>query len=190
MSISFRSNLISSSTKKINLQNGTRIVGDIDGNVFTSGRVGQTVTVRYDTKSSWSVPVSSNTIVTAMNVTITPKYNTSKILLTYVISYETTNNCVWRLGKNGTEFVRNTTDGSRWSGFAVGMYDGDVDTTPASETFLFVDSPATTSAITYNLMIGSAGASASTLQMNRPYNSAGADAREAAISYVIAQEIY
>lgn len=194
MSISFSSaaggGTISSSSGIITLGNGTTMTGADAGSIRNSGRVIQTVHSRYDTKTTWSVPVNTNTIVTDMNITITPRYATSRILLTYMLSFECHHDTVWRLGRNNVEIVRNNTDTGRWSGWAVGQYEGnDNSSTPFTTAFMYVDSPNTTAATTYNLMISSGGASAFTLYMNRTVSSTGQDSYEVAISNVTAQEI-
>lgn len=194
MSITFYSDstggTIQSSNGNIILDNGTTLTGTDVGSLRNTGRVVQTVYLRYDTKTTWSIPVSANTIVTDMNITITPRYATSRILLCYMLSYEAHWDSVWRLGRNNVEIVRNSTDGNRWSGWANTQYDyGDNSSTPLTSYYMYVDSPGTTAATTYNLMIGGSGASAYTLYMNRTVSSAGQDSYEVGISNVIAQEI-
>ena len=196
MSISFQSNATFGSIKSsdgITLKSGSTLSAPTNGSgrIFNvDGTVVQTVSLRYDTKSSWSYPAGpTNVIVSDLNITITPKYATSKILLTYMLSYETQYNSVFRLGRNGTEFLRNSTDGNRWSGFANPGYEPDTASTPMTNTFMYMDYFPTLSSITYNLIVSSSDSGNGILYMNRAYSSAGANDYEVGISYVIAQEI-
>ena len=108
------------------------------------------------------------------------------------MSFEVHHDTVLRLFRviNGatTEVARNG-DGNYWSGFAYPGYDADNGSTPRTNHYIYIDSPNTTSAITYRLMIQSGGIGATTFYLNRPINSTGAANYENAISQCILTEI-
>lgn len=176
------------------IQSQTQIRGEDYASVLPYGLTGsgiivQTNYLRYDQRTTWSAPVSGNTVVSDLNITITPKFATSRILLTYMLSFEMNHNTIFRLARQGVEIGRNINDSNRWSGWAIAGYDADTDSTPRTNYYVYIDSPATTSPITYNLWVGSSGATAYTLYMNRNVGNLGSDTRETAISFVMAQEI-
>lgn len=161
-----------------------------DSNLMNSGAIVQTVYKKVDNMSAWTAPVSSNTIVSDMNISITPKYSTSKILITFMVSFEMHQDTVFRLGRNNVEIVRNNTDGNFWSGWVHPGYDQDTASTPRTNYYIWVDSPATTALTTYNLLISSSNnVTAYTLFLNRNANGNGSDANEVGISYAMLQEI-
>ena len=180
-------NTLSHGANTIHLYNTNVVVAD--STLMSSGAVVQTVSKRVDTMSTWTAPIGTNTIVSDLDLTITPKYSTSRILITYMISFEMFYNTVFRLGRNGVEIVRNNTDANRWSGWVNPGYDVDDASTPRTNFYVWVDSPATVAATTYNLMISSSDSAARTLALNRATNSWGADNYETGISYVMLQEI-
>lgn len=168
--------------------NDTNVVVQ-DSNLMQAGAQVQTVIKRIDTMSTWTAPVGTNTIVSDFDLTITPKYSTSRILITYMISFEMFYNTVFRLGRNGVELVRNNTDANRWSGWVNPGYDVDDASTPRTNYYVWIDAPATTLATTYNLMVSSSDSAARTLAVNRPTQNWGSDNNEVGISYVMLQEI-
>jgi hypothetical protein len=180
-------NNLAHSANTIHLYN-TR-VAVADPSLMSAGAVIQTVTKRIDTYSAWTAPVGTNTIVTDFDMIITPKYSTSRVLITYMISFEMHQDTVFRLGRNNVEIVRNNTDANRWSGWVNPGYDQDTASTPRTNYYVWIDSPATTAAVTYNLMVSSSDGNARTLFVNRNANGNGSDANEIGISYVMLQEI-
>ena len=179
-----------SNNSTITIDDNTALVSRATGTVIDAGStILQTVFLRYDQRTTWSAPVSASTIVSDLNLSITPMFATSRILITYMLSFEVHHDTVFRLGRNNVELVRNNTDGGRWSGWANPGYDQDTDSTPKTTIYMHIDSPATTSTITYNLMVGSSSAAAYTLCMNRNVGNVGSDDRETGISYVMLQEI-
>jgi len=155
----------------------------------------QLVYNRVDSKDVYSFATAGSTgaYITSLNTTITPRSATSNVLVTYCISYEVVHDTIFRLyrsvGGVDTMIGTNTTDANYWSGVWNPGYDADNASTPMTTTFMYLDSPATTSAITYKLMIQSAGTGASSFYLNRTINSAGQGSYEVAISQVFLQEI-
>jgi len=155
----------------------------------------QLVYNRVDSKDVYSFATAGSTgsFITSLNTSITPRSATSKILVTYCISYEVHHDTIFRLYRNvggvDTMIGTNTTDGNYWSGIWYPGYDADNASTPTTNTLMYLDSPATTSAITYKLMIQSGGIGATSFYLNRSVGSAGQQNYEVAISQVFLQEI-
>jgi hypothetical protein len=155
----------------------------------------QLVYNRVDSKDVYSFATAGSTgaYITSLNTTITPRSDTSNVLVTYCISYEVVHDTIFRLyrsvGGVDTMIGTNTTDANYWSGVWNPGYDADNNSTPMTNTFMYLDSPTTTSAITYKLMIQSAGTGASSFYLNRSIGSAGQGSYEVAISQVFLQEI-
>lgn len=181
---------ISSSTGSVEMYNNSFFNSAATGNIVNSGQVLQTVWKRVDTKTSWSVTNSGN-IITDMNISITPRYSTSKILVWFSPSYEITENATWRLGRNGSEIVRNSVyPSSIFSGWANVQYDSDNNSTPYTNTYWYIDSPNTTATTTYNLICGSSATGAVlTLFLNYTIGSTGTTNYEAGVSFAMLQEI-
>ena len=190
------------------LGNGTTAVNQIapgiSGNILTSdgttwsssapvsGSVIQTVFKRVDTKVTYAFATAGQlgTYIAALDTAITPRRNTSRVLVQMCLTYEVHHDTIFRLFRgDGTEIGKNTTDGNYWSGIWLPGYDADNASTPRTNTFFFLDTPATTNAVTYRLMIQSGGVGATTFYLNRAISSGGQGSYEVAISQVILQEI-
>lgn len=177
-------------SNEIVIPNGDRLVGDSAGSIAAPGMILQTVYAIIESQPSYTAPISGTIEVEEFALSITPKYNDSKILLTYMISGEATEgNYTWRLERNGASIGNNSTVSGRYVGWVNGDYDSNATTTPKTTTYHYIDSPATTSALEYTLHLAPSGASAMTYHVNRSVSSAGADDNEVAISMVIIQEI-
>ena len=181
--------LHATNTGTIIIPAGNRLRGVDAGSIYAPGMIIQTIYSRTDAKSTYSAPVGSNTSVTELQITITPKFANSVIMLTYNVTYEMHWDTIFRLSRNGTVIGTNTTDSGRWSGWAIPGYDTDTASTPTTKHFIYRDSPATTGALTYNFLVSSSGPTAYTFFLNRSVNSAGSDNHEVGISQVLAQEI-
>jgi hypothetical protein len=161
-----------------------------------SGVVLQTVYKRVDTKLAVSYATAGLTgsFITDLNTSITPKFSDSKVLVNFSLTYEVNHDTVFRLfrttsGVGTVEIGRNTTDANYWSGIWVPGYDADSSTTPTTNSFIYIDTAATTGQITYQLMIQSAGAAANSFFLNRSISSTGGVSNEVGISQIILQEL-
>ena len=156
-----------------------------------TGTVLQTVHKKVDTRATYAFATAgqTGTYISALDTTITPSSTSSRIIINFNLSYEVHHDTIFRLYRGSTEILRNTTDANYWSGWKNPGYDADTNSTPRTTHFMDIDSPNTTSAITYRLMIQSAGVGASTFYLNRTVASAGANTLEAATSTIILQEI-
>lgn len=178
-----------SSVDGLKTVNGSSIVGSGDIEVG-GGKVLQQVYSYTSTRASYSSPTNNvGTTITPVSTTITPTASDSKIMIQLMLTYECNHDNVLRLFRGTTEIGRNSASTARWSGFATIQYDPDNASTPNTHAYHFVDSPATTSAITYSVRCQSSHGGAATFYLNRSGESAGADTREIGISGMILTEI-
>ena len=107
------------------------------------GKILQVVSGKYDASSEWSTTSTSYTDVTGMTLNITPSATSSKILVNFTLngarSNSTSVNAVFTIHR-----------GSDLSGETFG-FTHTYTATPAVQTCMFVDSPSTTSQITYKV---------------------------------------
>tara|TARA_R100001163_G_C4941308_1_gene113015 strand:- start:31 stop:606 length:576 start_codon:yes stop_codon:yes gene_type:complete len=133
------------------------------------------------------------------NVTITPTSNTSKILISFFQygEFSATNNghafIVKRAISGGaTTHIKGTATGSR-SGVltqACLVYHGDEDSTPEiAQVSNYLDSPSTTSAVTYTVMTGRIESSTSVYYYNRSVGDANASYAERGLSWITVMEV-
>ena len=177
-------------SNEIVIPTGERIAGDVAGSLTAPGMIIQTVHLLVEAQNSYSAPVGSEIEVTDFAVSITPKYSNSKVLLTLMVSGESSeSNFTWRLKRNGNSIANNSTATGRWVGWVNGEYDSNADSTPQTNTYLYLDNPASTSQQEYTLYMAPSGASAITFRVNRSYGAAGADDREITTSMIMLQEI-
>lgn len=91
--------------------------------------------------------------ITVLTTSITPTSASSKILVTVVINYSAIVNgsqfILFRLTRGSTEL--GTSTGANTKGISSGSYEDDDLTTISNKTIQFLDSPNTTSAVTYKL---------------------------------------
>jgi hypothetical protein len=129
------------------------------------------------------------TEISSLTTSITPRSNTSKVLVSIVINYSTiTSNSkliVFRLTRNGVEIGSSTAGGN--PGIACAGYeDGEVEMINNTK-IEFLDSPSSSSAVTYKLFACCYG-SAATLYLNQPNPGAAVPNRTS--SFMILQEFF
>jgi hypothetical protein len=117
--------------------------------------------------------------VTGLSVSITPSSNSNKILVQVNLcgqgrpSYARN---IPRLVRDSTPIGNSTDPGSRIAGFGQ-MYQGEDGANTATTSIEFLDSPATTSAVTYKVQIVNGNNTGDVMCINRSYddgnNSAG-----------------
>ena len=123
-----------------------------------------------------AVTVTSTTFADVGTVSITPKYNTSKILVSFTNHIYVTENSsdAWR-GTN-TRLLRDSTvvfgDGA--SEYGHGQYqENNTQRYMAYQTRSFLDSPATTNAVAYKIQANSIAGLVNCLYNNASYGSGG-----------------
>lgn len=152
----------------IDVPSGHRIDGADSGAIKVPGMIIQTVHKQVDTVTTIATSANLEASVTDMFLEITPKYNDSKIWVLMDITCEQSNhNIVFRLTRNGTAIGNNSAVPLQgWVGWKSGMYDADDSSTPQSRLMSYMDSPASTSPLTYQLRFINHG-TATTFYLNR-----------------------
>lgn len=132
-------------------------------NYATAGTVLQVVSTNYNTRTSFT-STTSLADITGMSVTITPTSNTSKIFVLATLSFNAPGgqNVFCILDRNGTRLAEGATGEKTFIGMATAN-SNNYWMLSASNSFL--DSPASTSALTYKLQARTA-ASTSTWVIN------------------------
>jgi hypothetical protein len=176
---------------QIELPGSQRIKGADVGSLVAPGMIIQTQYQQVNTVATYASVAATPREIDPCTFSFTPKFATSKVLLTYDISGEPGNhNMVFRLTRNGIAIGTNDTVAlAAWVGWKNGFYDSDNASTPQSRVMTFMDSPNTTSAIEYKIQFITAAVS--TFYLNRAINGAvvGQADYEIATSSVMFQEI-
>ena len=117
---------------------------DSSGNVHKAGMILQTVIGTTSTKVTFT---SSSYVDTNITATITPKFNTSKILILSSMAFDTQSN-----GNIFAKLIRGSTDIKEEQFF--GYFSADTaEYKVTRESHSFLDSPATTSSTTYKWQV-------------------------------------
>jgi hypothetical protein len=159
-----------------------------------SGSVLQVVYTRYQGRPTFAFS-STDTIISYLNTTITPKSSTSLLIAQYQISGELTYNAVFRGYRDGSLITTtnywgyNQEDGNAWSGIAVWPYDNDLASTPSTVMMQYAVPSGSTAATTLQIAVKSSTNESQTFYLNRTYGSAGASAYEIMVSNVVVWEI-
>ena len=167
------------------------------------GKILQVVSVSDSVReSTGTISMSSaNTYYdTPFAVTITPSATSSKILLMGHVMGEGNFDdyfLIWRINRaisgGSTTAIQAPSAGSRPLGISVapsGFYSSNADSTPTVINFSgLLDSPNTTSAITYTFQINCTQASSKTFFYNQTRNTNDAIDNERGLSWITAQEI-
>jgi hypothetical protein len=177
----------------IDVQSGHSIKGAEAGSIVAPGMVIQTVYKQVDTITTIATSSNVEASITDMFLEITPKYNNSKILVTMDVTGESSNHeIIFRLTRNGNAIANNSTVPLQvWVGWKASLYDSNDSTTPQSRVMTYMDSPATTSACTYQLRFIPSELAAKTFYLNRSVSGTGVGqaAYEIGTSSVMLQEI-
>lgn len=180
----------------VELPTGNRILGADAGSLVAPGMIIQTQYLRVDTITTYSFTTASGNAVSnmdigALDMVFTPKFATSKVLLTYMISGDSSAfNFTFALRRNGVLIGQNTTGTDRWYGLAAPGYLPQ-DSRPFSQVLFYLDSPASIAALTYKLQMqfSASGASALTFFLNRAAGATPQSQYEGPISQLLIQEI-
>ena len=176
------------STATLKVYNGSAWV-----TVVPSGSVIQTVTMRYGGQATYSAPGSGNgTTASALGLTITPRFATSKIICMWSIFFEMHHDTVFLIHKDGslqTDSYNDTSGNVQYSGIAAAPYDTDVNSTPSQIPITYVDSTTnSTASRTYAPAVRGSGSTAYTLYLNRSVGTVAVN-YEVGLSYGVAMEI-
>ena len=186
----------------------TSVAPSTSGNVLTSngstwastaaaggGKILQVVQTHDTTARSDSVSTASRTVISGLNVTITPAATSSKIYITVRWSGEFSHNdnhtLMFGIRRDSTEVGNPSAAGSRALGLtnvAQGYWNGNADDTPDSFYCDYLDSPSSTSAITYHGTVWSQSGSR-TLYTNRTNTDSDNNSAERTASTITVWEI-
>jgi len=134
---------------------------------------------------------STGRYITPLDITITPKFSNSKIMLHWVINSESHHDQVFRVYRGSTLIGYNTNSTGNWSGAAPVHYDTDHNSTLNTQTVVWVDTPNTTSAVTYRIYTRPSNTGTNWFNLNRTVGGGvtGQNNHEIAVSYKSAMEI-
>tara|TARA_B100002019_G_scaffold185213_1_gene159942 strand:- start:409 stop:936 length:528 start_codon:yes stop_codon:yes gene_type:complete len=157
-----------------------------------SGSSGGIVQVRSVIKTDpFTTTSSSFTDITGLSVSITPQSSSNKILIQVCVSgdgRQSQSRANFRLMRGSTAIcIGDTAGGRARSTFAIYRPNDDHTTETASMTHL--DSPATTSAVTYKMQIVSGNGGGNQVSVNRAYNWSDAFAHAATVSSITVMEV-
>jgi hypothetical protein len=134
----------------------------------TAGTVLQVVSATKTDNASFSLATGTLSDVTGLSVSITPSSASSRILVIFTVHLgcsPTTVNPYVVLDRGGSSILLGDATGSRTRTSAAAGFMASSDYTITSVSQNFVDSPATTSALTYKLRVG--GFDSRTFYLNR-----------------------
>lgn len=161
--------------------------------LYAPGTVVQVARTRTSARSTYGY--NGDAIISDLNVSITPKFSNSLLIVQWQVSYETDYNSVFRVYRDGGLVYTsgyqgyNENDGNTWSGVAPAAYDTDTASTPAVTFIQYFVPSGSTSSTTLQLAIRSSNPTGATFYLNRSVNSAGTGAYEIGVSTAVCWEI-
>ena len=170
--------------------NGNTITIPAGHKLYAPGTVVQVRTVRTESRNTYSSATTGNgTTVTDLNLTITPKFSNSLLMMQWMINGEFHHDNVFLIHKDnalittsGETGYNSVTGNSRWSGFMQSTYDTDQASTPQNRFMQYFATAGSVSSMTFAPAVRSAGGTAYTFYLNRAQNSAGQDDYEVSVS--------
>jgi hypothetical protein len=160
------------------------------GPFYSPGHVVQVQTIRSDSRTTIASNNSGNgTTITQLNLSITPKFANSKLIMQWMINAESNHDTVFLIHKDGSLITTagatgyNSEAGNvRWSGVAAGAWDNDNSTTPSNYFIQYDCIAGSTSPQVFAPATRASYGTSQTLFLNRTASSTGADSNEATIS--------
>ncbi len=192
---------------KISPATGTAFTFGDSGNTFTVpsgvtltnsgtatgfGKVLQVVQTHVNTTSSQSITANTRAQILGLNASITPSSTSSKIRITVRWMGENSvraENAMFGIQRDSTDIGNPAAAGVRnvgQAGLYISFHD-DVLTTMDSSMYTYIDSPSTTSSITYSATI--IDSKNGTLYNQRTVNDTDSSSRERGTSNIILEEI-
>lgn len=168
--------------------------GTLSTDRFAAGTVVNFNYMRTNSVTSYGYS-QTPVVMSALNVSITPKYSNSLLVVQWMLTYEADYNSVFRIYRDGSQVGQsgyegyNPTVSGYWNGYAVIAYDGDRASTPNTHMIQYSVPANSTAATTLQLAILVSAASGSgAIALNRAWNG-NADAYEAGTSNASIWEI-
>ena len=145
-----------------------------------AGSIVQTVYARTDARTFYTSLISGNgTTVTDLNISITPRSATNRLIVQWMINAELHQDNVILIHRDGAlittagEEGRNSISNNRWVGYASAFYDQNEDSTPSNWLIQYSQIAGSTAARTYAPAVRSSSGTQYTLALNRTIGSAG-----------------
>jgi hypothetical protein len=183
----------------VNIPTGHKLVAVDVGGFVAPGMVIQTQYTRVDTQAVYSYTSASGSAYDAMNITalvatFTPKYATSKILISIMVSGDTNDaDFHFAIERNGTPIGINSNGSSRWFGLAPGSNSAGIGNGNNASlwTFFYVDTPGVATPVVYQVRYqpSETGPQARTFYLNRTASASNSNFNEVGISQILIQEI-
>jgi len=154
------------------------------------GKILQVVTNLYTGTTTYTVPAygGGEVALSVLDTSITPTSATSKIIYMITLTGEFHYDTTIRLYRDSTYLSPANTNA--WAGHFIGSpNDSDHSTTPNTQTFMYVDSPSTTSSITYGLKMIKSVFVSLTAAINRTVSSSGSSGNENGITQITIMEV-
>jgi hypothetical protein len=160
------------------------------GYIYAPGTVVQVQTVRSDSRTTIASNNSGNgTTITQLNLSITPKFANSKLIMQWMLNGEGGHDAVFLIHKDGSLITTAGATGynseggnSRWSGVVAVAYDVDNSTTQSNYFIQYECLSGSTATQVFAPATRASGGTSTTFYLNRTVASAGADTQEATIS--------
>lgn len=183
--------------KNINPPSSTNNVLSVSPILRYSGSIIQTVVVRSDTRTTYTSLTSGNgTTVSALNLTITPRYADSTLVIEWMMNGEIHHDNVFVLHKDGNlittanyEGYNNQAGNQRWSGYVSAFYDRDESSTPSNWNIFYSCPAENTTSRTYAPAVRSSTDTQYTFSLNRTLAGLTQDAHESMVSIGIVHEV-
>jgi len=171
------------------------ITGGASSVLYVPGSIVQVQYTQTDTTDATTVPLATTTDIPNLSVVITPKSTASKILIEVMWNGEVGPdvgdgyNTTMFLKRDATE-LKAATDGDRLSGIS-GFMDSynTANRTPDSSQIRFFDTPASTSAITYKVVVKNGVDGGTTVYTNRTEDDTDSASHARMISNISVTEI-
>lgn len=177
---------------------GTGNINIAAGNsLIIPGSVIQTVYIRTDARSTYSSINSGNGVtVTDLNITITPRLSTSRLIMQWMINGEMHQDNTFLIHRNGSLITDTGVTGFnsavgniRSSGYASGFYDQNEDSTPSNWFIQYSIISGSTSSVTYAPAVRSSSGGNYTFAINRTIAASTGDSYESMVSTGVCWEV-
>lgn len=174
----------------VTIQNGTTLSTSTPQAFSSPTQIVQVRYFRTDVRTTYSISQSGDgNRITDVNLSITPKFATSLLLIQWMINGEMHQDSSFVIHRDnalittaGYQGYNNSAGNNRWSGIATGYYDQNEDSTPSNWFIQFALPAVTISPTVLSLAVRSSGPNDRTFALNRTLGSSGGDNHEQGIS--------
>jgi hypothetical protein len=165
--------------------------------LYAPGMIAQVKYVRTDARNTYASSTSGNgTTVTDLNISITPKFANSLLIMQWMVNGEFHHDNVFLIHKDGAlitttgyEGYNNVAGNNRWSGVAPPAYDTDSNSTSNNTFIQYAILAGGTASATYAPAVRASQGTAYTFHLNRTQGSTGTDSYEVSISTGMIMEV-